>query len=65
MNSEKKIFAKLYPITHEMNQLWFIGYTTYDYNLAKPKKHKYYGQLNLITDKTERLKLLLSYLQVV
>ena len=65
MNSEKKIFAKIYPTSLEMSQLWFIGYSTFDYNLAKPKKHKYYGQLNLISDKEQRIKLAQEYINCI
>jgi integrase len=63
MQAEKKIFPKLYPLSRDLSKTWFISYQTFDYNSAQPVKHKYKGQLNLITNLEDRLNLAEKYIE--
>ena len=64
--TEKKfLFPRLYPINRDMNKMWFIKYSTEDFTTGKFKSKKYYGCLNLITDKEQRIKQAEKYLQAM
>lgn len=61
--TEKKfLFPRLYPLTYDISKKWFIKYQVEDFTTGGFKYEKYYGALNLITDKEERLKTANDYL---
>lgn len=63
--SEKKILPVLYPLTHDMDKLWFIKYRVENFTTGNFVCKKYYGSLNLIADKEQRLKQAAIYIKMM